>query len=290
MYSPQFKLLSEWFSYAFNSSDLDQVDRFPVLGGQDHRPSQSHRDKGVFNQTNEIIFALPCLRMDLKTDHIQGERPPAPDDQRPTVVCSFVTEFEDHIFVTVDAEAFFFLHDLISSYMKEKEKVLSSQTSGSGGSSSAHSPHMGDLLNPDYAADDAKKSPSPSEAQSPTDFEKDEKDKGMTSSISSLQSDWRFFECKTWHLEPTVRLQSWAGRKIEPYGVDYILQRLGFSHAKTTIPKWMQRGFMDPLDKILSVIVMNAIVIVSEDTEAEDLKRRKVSNIVSKSDSFGKKH
>jgi len=293
MYSPQFKLLSEWFSYAFNSSDLDQVDRFPVLGGLDQRPSQSHRDKGVFNQTNEIIFALPCLRMDLKTDHIQGERPPTPEDQRPTVVCSFVTEFEDHIFVTVDAEAFFFLHDLISSYMKEKDKVLSSQASGSGASSSAHSPHMGDLLNPDMATDESKKSPSTSEApaQSPSDSEKGEKDKGMTSSISSLQSDWRFFECKTWHLEPTVRLQSWAGRKIEPYGVDYILQRLGFSHAKTTIPKWMQRGFMDPLDKILSVIVMNAVVIVSEDTEAEDLKRRKVSsNIVSKSDSFGKKH
>merc|ERR1712079_21841 len=147
---------------------------------------------------------------------------------------------------------------------------------------------MGDLLNPDHVTDDVKKSPSTSEAQSPTDLDKDEKDKGMTSSISSLQSDWRFFECKTWHLEPTVRLQSWAGRKIEPYGVDYILQRLGFSHAKTTIPKWMQRGFMDPLDKILSVIVMNAIVIVSEDTEAEDMRRRKVSNIVSKSDSFGK--
>lgn len=30
---------------------------------------------------------------------------------------------------------------------------------------------------------------------------------------------------------------------------------------------------MDPLDKILSVIVMNAIVIVSEDTEAEDMRR-----------------
>jgi len=290
MYSPQFKLLSEWFSYAFNSSDLDQVDRFPVLGGNEQRPSQTHRDKGVFNQTNEIIFALPCLRMDLKTDHIQGDRPPTPEDQRPTVVCSFVTEFEDHIFVTVDAEAFFFLHDLISSYMKEKDKVLSSQTSGSGASSSAHSPHMGDLLNPDHVAEEPRRSPSASEALSPTDSEKEEKEKGMTSSISSLQSDWRFFECKTWHLEPTVRLQSWAGRKIEPYGVDYILQRLGFSHAKTTIPKWMQRGFMDPLDKILSVIVMNAIVIVSEDTEAEDMRRRKVSNIVSKSDSFGKKH
>lgn len=40
------------------------------------------------------------------------------------VDCSFITEFEDHIFVTIDAEAFFFLHDLISSYLKEKEKVV----------------------------------------------------------------------------------------------------------------------------------------------------------------------
>ena len=86
-YSPQFKLLSEWFSYAFNTSDLDQVDRFPVLGGITQRPSQSHRDKGMFNQTNEIIFALPCLRMDLKTDHLQGERPPCQEDPRPNVVC-----------------------------------------------------------------------------------------------------------------------------------------------------------------------------------------------------------
>lgn len=39
------------------------------------------------------------------------------------VECSFITEFEDHIFVTIDAEGFFFLHDLISSYLKEKEKV-----------------------------------------------------------------------------------------------------------------------------------------------------------------------
>lgn len=46
-------------------------------------------------------------------------------DERPQVDCSFITEFEDHIFVTVDAELFFFLHDLITSYLKEKEKVRS---------------------------------------------------------------------------------------------------------------------------------------------------------------------
>lgn len=44
---------------------------------------------------------------------------------KPSVQCSFITEFEDHIFVTVDADAFFFLHDLITSYVKEKEKMVS---------------------------------------------------------------------------------------------------------------------------------------------------------------------
>lgn len=55
------------------------------------------------------------------------------------------------------------------------------------------------------------------------------------------------------------RLLSWAGKNIEPYGVDYILQRLGFSQARTTIPKWIQRGAMDPLDKILSLVMYRII-------------------------------
>lgn len=46
-------------------------------------------------------------------------------DEKPMVECSFVTEFEDHIFVTVDAEAFFFLHDLIISYIREKDRAVS---------------------------------------------------------------------------------------------------------------------------------------------------------------------
>lgn len=46
-------------------------------------------------------------------------------DEKPIVECSFITEFEDHIFVSVDAEAFLFLHDLISSYIKEKDRVVS---------------------------------------------------------------------------------------------------------------------------------------------------------------------
>ena len=39
----------------------------------------------------------------------------------------FLSDFDNHIFVTTDAEAFFFLHDLISSYVKEKQRVLNIQ-------------------------------------------------------------------------------------------------------------------------------------------------------------------
>jgi len=291
MVSPQFKSLQEWFCYAFKSSELDQVDRFPVLGSQDVNRRPSHPDRGVFNQTTEIIFALPCLRSDLKTDHIQLERPPASDSQeeRPKVVCSFVTEFEDHIFVTVDAEAFFFLHDLITSYVKEKDKVVP------GGQTSSHSP-AGATASPlaespegavgGRAAGASGRGAGAGAAAAGGD----RLGVGAAAAQQGTQpstSDWRSFECKTWHLEPTVRLQSWAGRKIEPYGVDYILQRLGFSHAKTTIPKWMQRGFLDPLDKILSVIVHQAVLIVSDESDSDDVRRRKISSMVTKSDSFG---
>lgn len=43
-------------------------------------------------------------------------------DPKPVVICSFVTQFDDHIFVAMDAEAVFFLHDLVINYVKEKDR------------------------------------------------------------------------------------------------------------------------------------------------------------------------
>lgn len=77
--------------------------------------------------------------------------------------------------------------------------------------------------------------------------------------------DWRDYNCKTWHLEPTVRLLSVAGKYIESYGIDYILQKLGFSQARVTIPKWVQRGFMDPLDAILAVLTLRMVQLIKGD-------------------------
>ncbi|XP_069356448.1 bridge-like lipid transfer protein family member 1 [Maniola hyperantus] len=219
LFPPQFKTLHEWFHYAFADSEIDAIDQFPSLerdntgttgstgsaGAQSNKPSDRH--------VREVIFALPALQMHLRTSHLQKAQPPTEHDDKPVVECSFITEFEDHIFVSVDAEAFLFLHDLISSYIKEKERFMPGRSG------------------------DAPAAP-------PVDF--------------------RDYRCLTWHLEPTVRLLSWAGKSIEPYGVDYILQKLGFSHARTTIPKWLQRGTLDPVDKLLALVLLRLVGLVPD--------------------------
>lgn len=80
--------------------------------------------------------------------------------------------------------------------------------------------------------------------------------------MEMFAKDLRDYNCKTWHLEPTVRLLSVAGKYIESYGIDYILQKLGFSQARITIPKWVQRGFMDPLDAILAVLTLRMVLVI----------------------------
>lgn len=246
IFPPQFKTLQEWFHYTFGSSQIDEVDRFPSLEKEKNELTNSiERGRGSGSSTQklvdpnhnrEVIFAIPSLQLHLKTEHLQSAGIPniQDDDSKPVVECSFITEFEDHIFVTVDAEAFFFLHDVITSYVKEKERVMGS-------------------LEKRITFESQDKAKSSNENSK----------KSNTSSDSlKLSQDWREFSCKTWHLEPTVRLLSVAGKYIEPYGIDYILHKLGFSHARITIPKWMQRGFMDPLDATLAVLTLRMVQVV----------------------------
>ncbi|TKC49630.1 hypothetical protein EI555_007878, partial [Monodon monoceros] len=157
-----------------------------------------------------------------------------------TVECSVVTEFTDHICVTMDAELIMFLHDLVSAYLKEKEKAI-------------FPPRI-------LSTRPGQKSPV-------IIHDENSSDKDREDSITYTTVDWRDFMCNTWHLEPTLRLISWTGRKIDPVGVDYILQKLGFHHARTTIPKWLQRGVMDPLDKVLSVLIKKLGTALQDEKE-----------------------
>ncbi|CAL4109691.1 unnamed protein product, partial [Meganyctiphanes norvegica] len=143
VFPPQFKTIQEWFHYAFCTSELDNIDRFPSLDRSDSlnssdgkrsddnrmsTPSTEGKRSSArmqdHNHTSETIFALPSMQIHLNTKHLQTSATPDFMDTKPTVDCSLVTEFQDHIFVTVDAENFFFLHDLIASYVKDtKEKM-----------------------------------------------------------------------------------------------------------------------------------------------------------------------
>uniref|UniRef100_H2YW79 Bridge-like lipid transfer protein family member 1 C-terminal domain-containing protein n=1 Tax=Ciona savignyi TaxID=51511 RepID=H2YW79_CIOSA len=289
--------LDEWFAYVTASHNQAGVNQSPS-----DKSRKSSSSQASYNHETDIIFALPKLQLDFKSEHMQGPNEPAPSESenKPTVECSFVTEFTDHICVTMDVELIMFLHDLISSYLKvsnicpvyfvflkinrticiglfENNNYQSFQLNLLFKISSTQKVQNYYQLNckeidPKYPI---RKKPAISPTNKCTSQEKQQALSSRTrlTSVGAQPSDLvttidpidlREFVCNTWQLEPTVRLISWAGRRIEPVGVDYILQKLGFSHARTTIPKWFQRGVLDLLDQIIAVMVQNLVVTVTK--------------------------
>nr|XP_060511804.1 bridge-like lipid transfer protein family member 1 [Panthera onca] len=242
--------VKEWFNYvtatrneelnllrnvdANNTENSTTVKNSSLLSG--------FRGGSSYNHETETIFALPRMQLEFKSIHVQEPQEPSLQDAnlKPKVECSVVTEFTDHICVTMDAELIMFLHDLVSAYLKEKEKAI-------------FPPRI-------LSTRPGQKSPI-------IIHDDNSSDKDREDSITYTTVDWRDFMCNTWHLEPTLRLISWTGRKIDPVGVDYILQKLGFHHARTTIPKWLQRGVMDPLDKVLSVLIKKLGTALQDEKE-----------------------
>uniref|UniRef100_A0A674CWK3 KIAA1109 n=1 Tax=Salmo trutta TaxID=8032 RepID=A0A674CWK3_SALTR len=247
--------VKEWFNYvtAMRNEELyllRSVDANNTESGAAAKSSSllsSFRGSSSYNHETETIFALPRMQLDFKSIHVQDPDEPSLTDSnsKPKVECSVVTEFTDHICVTMDAELIMFLHDLVSAYLKEKEKAL-------------FNPRI-------FATRPGQKSPTALHDENSTDKEE---------GINYTTVDWREFMCNTWHLEPTLRLISWTGRKIDPVGVDYILQKLGFHHARTTIPKWLQRGVMDPLDKVLSVLIKKLGTALQDEKEKKEKKEK----------------
>ncbi|XP_065578984.1 bridge-like lipid transfer protein family member 1 isoform X2 [Artemia franciscana] len=266
MFPPQCKTLQDWFSYAFASSDLDDVEKFPIIrkdvSSIDPADKRLSARKNDFSHQKDVIFEFPSLQIHLKTAHLQGPRVPELEEPRPIIECSFITDFEDHILISFDGEMILFLHDLITSYLKEKEKLTTSTSTGrpQGPASSSTSEE------PPQSATGLDKE---NDSVEPVASHEDSKKRV----VIITEEDWRTFECKTWHLEPAFRLLAFTGQKIQPIGVDFILNKLGFSHARTTIPKWLQRGAMDPLDKLLAILMAKALTVISKKVDTTDTKK-----------------
>lgn len=64
------------------------------------------------------------------------------------------------------------------------------------------------------------------------------------------------------------------GGSVDPPRVDSLLKSLGFNYARTTIPKWFQRGLLDSLNDLMFQLIKIYLKILSD----QDLKLKTSTN------------
>lgn len=83
--------------------------------------------------------------------------------------------------------------------------------------------------------------------------------------IGNWSNDWFIWfdisRCETWVLTPNLRFLD--NVKWDPQGVNLLLQKFGILDQRQTIPKWMQRLIMDPMDDVIAHLVKRNLAISS---------------------------
>ncbi|KAL7668012.1 hypothetical protein ACOME3_008730 [Neoechinorhynchus agilis] len=187
-------------------------------------PSSMHS----YDQTTEPIFVVPQSQFNLIHRVIDNNR----------VICNFRSTFATHALFTFNADHYMFLHDLIIRYMSEKSIARCSLRSA-----------------------DSKRQSEKSQSQTSTMSLLTPID---SISMSELSDDIRVYECPSghWKLEPNIRLIAPYGSEVEPVGADKLLAKLGFKHARITIPKWIQRSIMDSSYAVITTITDSVILLL----------------------------
>ena len=104
----------------FNGLFLVEIGRFPSSQGQKLSAFQDIR----LNMTIETILALPLVTISLRAEHAQTEA--LPDEaSSPLVLHNFNCDFGAPISIDMgDSHAFYFLHQLINSYLANTDGKL----------------------------------------------------------------------------------------------------------------------------------------------------------------------
>ena len=90
----------------------------------------------------------------------------------------------------------------------------------------------------------------------------------------STTLDTRTFICDLWHLEPMLNVMSmvsWGSGSFNPH-IDWLLDKLSLNKARTTIPKCIQRGAMDPIDHLLSLFLKRLLLFSAGKKSFADLQ------------------
>lgn len=173
------------------------------------------------------VLLVPAFHIKLINDHSWPLK--NTESSLPRVECTLTSSFSDGISVTTTVDHYLFLHDLVKGYIDYLQKHRISKCQCLCERIALTVPFLTEL---------SEQPPAASPAASPT----------------PLFPQKRQFECVHWELNPDLRLLSTVSGQFNPR-ISWLLERLGFSDARTTIPKWIQRGAMDPLDKVVAIAV-----------------------------------
>ncbi|KAL5108967.1 hypothetical protein TcWFU_005461 [Taenia crassiceps] len=89
------------------------------------------------------------------------------------------------------------------------------------------------------------------------------------STASPIVKDLRGYDVIHWNLSPECRLL--LASNIDVPAFDKFLENIGFHRARTTIPKWLQRGVLDHLDSAVAGLVHASLRLADE--QRKDQKR-----------------
>lgn len=207
------------------------------------------------------LLIMPAFSVELINDHFWPRLAQEEGEGLvPRVECSLLSLFEQPgITVTTTVDHYLFLHDLVKAYVDYFEKHKAPSTSGLQPSKLICMCRVEELLylytfmlfvisggSSGYDIPSASLSPEPSSALSPAP--------SASPKTSESGHRGRQFECVCWELDPQLLLLSTVSGQFNPH-ISWVLERLGFKHARTTIPKWIQRGAMDPLDLVVASVL-----------------------------------
>ncbi|KAH9284372.1 Uncharacterized protein ECG_02261 [Echinococcus granulosus] len=82
------------------------------------------------------------------------------------------------------------------------------------------------------------------------------------STASPIVKDLRGYDVIHWNLSPECRLL--LASNIDVPAFDKFLENIGFHRARTTIPKWLQRGVLDHLDSAVAGLVHTSLRLADE--------------------------
>ncbi|PIK59475.1 hypothetical protein BSL78_03619 [Apostichopus japonicus] len=219
--------IAECFQYVSEIRCPEETEHY--MRSQEFFPPSS---SSSYKHKADPIFALPKLQMVMESkQHLMADGT-LQDVEPVKVQVTFVTTFTDHLYVSMDVELLLFLHDLVIAYMEYKQKAMSLQLQSTSVASAAIK-----------TADTGKVKGQTVKGEQDGKEKEEKKDEAPP----SPSKDKREFNCSTWQLEPTVRIQTRTDHD----------------------PQMDPERVMDPSDIAVSFIVREMLKMMDEGSDDE---------------------